>query len=211
LQNNCGQWELALEERAVFNETESIAATHMQHIVKVTLDFMEVGVCSEPMSENRKGEVEFGIFEDFASRSGLPIDLESIKKEFPPCPDISCQITGVGKVWFELTEACAPEFKQAVSELTKAIQIAKALNEPMPTPPAVWGRDVSEHTIEKKIGKTYPVAEPVELLLYTNGMTSLPDEVLKTQITSMLIDGAGQFRTVWLMGDGVHQIWPPIC
>jgi hypothetical protein len=106
-----------------------------------------------------------------------------------------------------MAEACAPEFKRAISELGKAIQAAENSNSPTPDPPAVWGSDVSVETIRKKIQKTYPIKEPVELLLYTNGMTAMTDEVLKAYIEPVLASGAGQFRKVWLFGEDVHNVW----
>jgi len=162
------------------------------------------------VNEEQKAAIELEIFERFLMKAEIQVEHGSIKKELPPCPDLSCKIAGKGKAWFELTEACAPEFKQVVNELTKAIREAEELNQPMPMPPAVWGRDDSEQTVRKKIGKRYPISESVELLIYTDGMTVVTDEVLKARFEPILVNGAGQFSRVWLMGDDVHQIWPVI-
>jgi hypothetical protein len=159
------------------------------------------------MNEEEKGEVEKAVFSEFIEKAGTSIDLTSVKKELPPFPDISCRLSSNEKVWFELAEACAPEFKQAIADLGKAIRAAEESNSPMPAPPAVWGGDVSAETIQKKIRKNYPVQEPVELILYTNGMTAMTDQVLKARIEPILSNGAGQFRRVWLFGEEVHQVW----
>ena len=147
------------------------------------------------MNESDKGKIEVAIFEEFASRAELDIVPGSLKKELPPYPDLSYKIAGEGKLWIELTEACAPEFKQAINN-----------------PPddgssvAVWGGDVSVETIRKKIRKRYDVKEPVDLLLYTNGATAMTDGILKAFIEPVLRKGTGRFRHVWLMGDQVHLI-----
>jgi hypothetical protein len=57
-----------------------------------------------------QAEEEKSIFLDFASISGLPIDLNSIANREPPEPDITCEVSGEGIVGFELTELIDREF-----------------------------------------------------------------------------------------------------
>lgn len=147
------------------------------------------------MSEELKGHLEVAVFKEFSEKSPKPIIPHSIRKSLPPHPDICCEIEDEGRVWFELTEACAPVFKQL-------------LNSPPDSGLWVgWGEDSSAATVEKKIQKKYPVKEPIELLLYTNWATALTDQDLLESIQSILKKGAGPFRKVWLLGDDIHELW----
>jgi hypothetical protein len=159
------------------------------------------------MNEEQKGIVECKVFIEFLEMSQMPIEPKSVQKEFPPFPDISCNLMGKGKVWFELTEACSPEFKRTVNELGNVIHKTKLSDERLNNPSIVFGGDVSDKTLRKKIAKKYPV-ESVELLIYTNGMTEMTDEILIKHFKPILSKGAGQFQKVWLMGEDVHQVWP---
>ena len=147
-------------------------------------------------SEADKEKVEIQVFKDFAAASGLNICLKSIIKGDPNIgqPDISCKLNEQ-LVHFELTEACAPEFAKAITESGKSGDVV-----------AVWGEDVSEKTILKKISNEYEVSEPVDLLLYTAGRTALPDEVIIARIDPILANGLGPFRRVWFMGDSCKCI-----
>jgi hypothetical protein len=119
--------------------------------------------------------------------------MSVVRKSYPPKPDIYTKIKNEGVVWFELTEACAPEFKKAInSHSQKDLEILV---------------DVSSDIVLKKIKKTYPVKEPIELLIYTDDATSLSDKHLIQSIQSKLQKGAGSFRRVWFMGEKVSQIW----
>lgn len=57
----------------------------------------------EKMAQDH-GKTEVQIFEVFAQVCPLPINLGSIEKQNAPKPDILCEIKGIGKVAFELTE-----------------------------------------------------------------------------------------------------------
>jgi len=160
------------------------------------------------MNEEQKGKIECRVFIEFLEKSKMPIEPKTVQKELPPFPDISCNFRGKGKVWFELTEACSPEFKRTVNELGNVIHKTELSDEQLNNPSLVLEGDVSDNTLRKKIAKKYPVIESVELLIYTNGMTEMTDDILIEHFKPILSKGAGQFKKVWLMGDDVHQVWP---
>jgi len=146
--------------------------------------------------EKNKERREITIFREFARKSEVGIEPASVSSCRPPEPDIICAVRGKGCVRFELTEACAPEFAQAINN---------------PNPEGVyscWSSDVSEDTLRKKLSKSYPVPEPVELLIFTDGATAKPDSQLIREFREILKESQGQFRRVWLMGDEIHQLWP---
>lgn len=146
------------------------------------------------MNEEQKGQYEIEIFYKFSKLVDLAINLSVSKKSFPPKPDIYTEIEDEGVVWFELTEACAPEFKKAInSHSQKDLQIQE---------------DISSQVVLRKIKKSYPVKEPIELLVFTNEATSLSDKHLIKTIKSILSEGAGSFRRVWFMGEKIQQVWP---
>lgn len=146
-------------------------------------------------AEADKAPDDLAVFAAFVQRAALPVVPGSAKKRLPPEPDILCRFHSGEAVAFELTEACAPEFAEAG---TKASKERKGVA-------FAWGNDVSEKTIAKKLRQTYEVNGPVELLLYTNGRTALPDEVIKAKIEPLLREGLGQFRRVWFMGDEISD------
>ena len=143
-------------------------------------------------SEAEKGELELIVFRKFAERSGLAVVAGSIVKRCPPEPDILCTLASGESIAFELAEACAPEFAAAASEATrKGVAVA-------------FGADVSVETLRKKLLKSYTSSHPIELLLYTNGLTALLDEHIAQDIAKLLCGRAQPFRRIWLMGDGVQ-------
>jgi hypothetical protein len=146
-------------------------------------------------NERDKGIIELNVFESFAKKCGIPIVPGSAQKREPSEPDILCVLESGEALAFELAEACAPEFAAAT---TTAIR--KGVS------PAVWGADVSADTIRKKLSKTYLVACDVQLLLYTNGRSVLPDDVIKAMVEPIFQDGIGQYSHVWLFGDEVHVV-----
>ena len=54
------------------------------------------------IERNEKEEVE--IFKAFANACELPFRLDSIKKTYPPNPDIQCEVSGTGLLAFELVQ-----------------------------------------------------------------------------------------------------------
>jgi hypothetical protein len=148
-------------------------------------------------TESDKAPIELEVFARFIRSSGLPVEEGSIQKRFPPEPDILCELHPQGRVAFELAEACVPEFAQAIS-------IAAHTG----TQGVVWGSDTVEEIVRNKLQKSYPVAWPVELLIYTDSRVAPSDEVLLSKIRFALSGTLGQFRRVWLMGESVAVATP---
>ena len=143
--------------------------------------------------EEQKSRVELGVFHQFVRDSGLAVIEGTVEKRLPPEPDILCELQGEGEVHFELAEACAPEFAELRSRSSGDGAFA-------------WGADVTADTLKKKLGKRYDVSGPVELLIFTNAATALPDDVLIPRLRPVVESGIGQFRRVWLFGDAVHEL-----
>lgn len=146
--------------------------------------------------EDEKAETELRVFKEFAEKSSVGLVAGTAVKTNPNegKPDICCRLEE-GVVYFELAEACAPEIAKAITQASKQKE-----------PIGVWGDDVSNSTIKKKLNKKYLVSEPVELLLYTAGRTALPDDVIIARAKQVLSSGLGQFRRIWLLGDNVHEL-----
>ena len=149
-------------------------------------------------SEYEKGLIELSIFRQFAAQAGLDIIGGDPIKSDPNegKPDIFCLLEE-GATYFELTEACAPEFVAAVSNGINRHDT-----------PSAWHIDVSEETVQKKLEKTYQVSEPVELLIYTAGRTALPDQAIINKVQDVLSNGPGPFSRIWLFGEEVTQLFP---
>ncbi len=71
-----------------------------------------------------------------------------------------------------------------------------------------WGSDATTETVEKKTKKTYRVNCPVDLVVYTNGRTAFDrqNRILVPMIEKALEKGAGNFRRVWLLAEGVTLV-----
>ena len=147
--------------------------------------------------EQDKYEVERLVVIDLANRANLQLDEESLSKGNPDAgePDIFCRVSGE-EMYFEVTEACAPEFAEAIAE---AIRSESGVS-------SAWGGDGIEGVLTKKVGKSYNVAEPVELVLYNDGRNALPDDVLVAKGKYILQHGLGPFRKVWLCSEGVFEL-----
>lgn len=156
-------------------------------------------------SEYDKAEAELRVFREFARKSSLCIDAESVEKRTGQCePDIRCYLIGEGVVYFELVELCA-------SDIASAITSAATSNNGVT---AFWTTDPSVEIIRKKLGKKYktePPQSPVELLCYTNGRVITPDDVILESIRPLLLDAVDSpFRRVWLFGNDkldVYKVW----
>jgi len=144
--------------------------------------------------EAEKGDTELAFFEKFAKLADLGVVPGSAQKMLPPAPDILCRLENGERVAFELAEACAPEFNAEIARLRHG------------DVGAVWGDDVSDDTVRKKLRKRYNTEHPVELLLYRNGASALPDLQIIGKVEGVLGSGLGQFRRVWFLGDALHCI-----
>lgn len=142
-------------------------------------------------SETQKGRIELKVFERFAKLRTPPVVPNTAEKRQPPEADILCTIVGGERVAFEMAEACAPEFAEA-------LQLGHEF---------AWGNDVSEVTLRKKLSKSYPTEHPVELVLYV-GRTALPDDAIEAKIKPILAESFGQFRCIWFLGDELKKYEP---
>lgn len=148
-------------------------------------------------SENDKAEVELAVFAEFIERSGLPILRGSERKGDATAgePDIICTLESGARLAFELAEACAPEIAAMLTLARKSDAIA-----------GLWGEDGSAETVQKKLRKSYYIDCPIELVLYTDGRTVLPDDVIKPKVARILQGGLGPFSRVWLLGSEVCDV-----
>ena len=80
--------------------------------------------------DEKKAARELQVFEDFISRSGLPIDRQSIRKCDPPEPDILCKVSGE-YVAFELAEVQSllqpPPFSLAPNDSRSVLAVKGSL------------------------------------------------------------------------------------
>lgn len=145
--------------------------------------------------EVEKGEIELEVFYEFARK--VPLTIQGDPEKQNPNegkPDILC-ILEEGPVYFELTEACAPEFAAAI---TKSLKQEKEV--------FARGDDVSKFTIAKKLRNTYEVEEPIELVLYTAGRTVMPDEAIALRVCDVLSKDLGPFRRIWFFGEELELL-----
>jgi len=150
-------------------------------------------------TEDDKARVEIAVFREFADRRQIPVVPGSIQKGDANRgePDILCELESGGFLAFELTEACAPEFAASQTRARKTgVDFA-------------WGNDVSDETVRKKIRKTYRTNRPVELLIFTNARTALPEDVIVARIELVMNEeGLGQFERIWLMANHIIELAP---
>ena len=148
-------------------------------------------------TEASKALVELEMFRRFVTASGLPV-AEGIERKGDAKrggPDILCMLAGK-LTGFELAEACAPEFAEAVAAALRSSTGVMG----------VWGDDVSHVTLRKKLTKRYDVRCPIHLLLYRNCLTALTDDVIIARFQPEFTNGLGQFLSVWFHGDKVHFV-----
>jgi hypothetical protein len=148
-------------------------------------------------TEDTKSVVELEMFRRFVLASGLRVTTGSERKGSAALgePDIICELSGQS-AGFELAEACAPEFAAAATAALKSSDGVAVTS----------GNDVSPTTLRKKIAKRYSVECPVHLLLYRNGLTVLTDDIIIARLQPELVDGLGQFQSIWFHGDETHCI-----
>ena len=141
--------------------------------------------------DEKKAARERKVFEDFISRSGLPIDRQSIRKCDPPEPDILCKVSGE-YVAFELAEVCSPEIPRAISHIPRTGGVSNFIRS---------GDPVSEIARKKiKKSKNYRTDYPIELLFYTDGRVVQAPDMSIPSIQDSFNSDTGRFRRVWFMG-----------
>ena len=141
--------------------------------------------------DEKKAARELQVFEDFISRSGLPIDRQSIRKCDPPEPDILCKVSGE-YVAFELAEVCSPEIPRAISHIPPTGGVSNFIRSGDPLP------EIAKKKIKKS--KNYRTDYPIELLFYTDGRVVQPPDMSIPSIQDSFSSDTGRFRRVWFMG-----------
>ncbi len=131
------------------------------------------------------------MFKDFAERSTLDIDRDSIENRPPPKPDILCLFMDGESVAFELKELCVPRFKEVDSYLTKS-----GSEKPM----YIRAANPEEKTIVDALRKEYQTGHPIELLFYLDGFTARPPQALAEDIRAWSDAICHHYRRVWFMG-----------
>ena len=140
---------------------------------------------------DEKTKVELSIFREFAIRSCLSIDKNSIQKRPSPEPDILCEIPGKGLVAFELKEICDEAIARVVSELRKGTQ-----DDPVYLRA---GRSLDAF-LRRTRGKRYTTTYPMELLFYTDGRYIAAPDTLIPRIQFFFCNNRQPFQGVWFMG-----------
>jgi len=147
------------------------------------------------MSDDKKrAEIERKIFREFAERSGLRIDPESIESRKPDEPDILCSVIGEGCVAFELKSLTASEIMRVVDHQvrTNPAESVSVMTED-PTD------DIVKQTREKMRKGNYKSRYDMELLLYT-GATVTPSDIIIDKIRFYFENDTFGFRRIWFMG-----------
>ncbi|WP_426415059.1 hypothetical protein [Aestuariirhabdus sp. LZHN29] len=148
------------------------------------------------MSEQDKGVEEVRVFKEFVRVAGLPIEIDTVRKCYPPKPDIRCRYHGGEWVYFELTELCDENLAQLDGRTL--LQRSDRL----------WVADPAERIVRKKLRKHYPVSRPVELLCYKRGRLAAPDSEMLALIRPLVVQYPGPFTRVWFFGERLAQmVW----
>jgi len=155
-------------------------------------------ICLETSVISEKEKHECQVFRDFASEAELNVDLDSIRSETVPLPDISCRINGKLH-YFELTR---------VSDQNIANETGKLLSSTHRTGEGGVGRAMSyddrqmlREAIERKTGKTYKInGAPFDLLIYYDSAVSpspLPD-LIDSTFRKLQIEFHQYWNKIWL-------------
>ena len=141
--------------------------------------------------DKEKSLRECNVFLEFITRSGLPIDPDSVEKRHPPEPDILCRFGAEDPVAFELVEMCDNKIAERVSYLGKNRDA---------DPGYLRTAGSIDLILKKKRAKQYQTNYPIELLCYTDGqIITLPDQII-SKIRLYYDNDHHQFRRVWFMG-----------
>ena len=148
-----------------------------------------------------KPNQELRVFQEFATRSGLPIVPSSIENREPCEPDILCMFSDYSRTAFELKEICDEDIKEEVSLLRRGKR-----QEPRVI------RGVSPHDLRcflrRARAKTYKTDFPIELLLYTKEEIILTPDIIIPNIRQVFSAKPHCFTRIWFMG---NQDEPCMC
>ena len=135
------------------------------------------------------------VFREFAERSSLVIDPNSIVSRAPPEPDILCHVEGEGCVAFELKEFCDERLAATISALSKPSVLSKPKG-----PEYLRLGGPTRAILRQAKAKRYESSYPIEIVFYTAGRVVFVPEAAH-RISDCFRDGLHQFRRVWLMGE----------
>lgn len=138
-------------------------------------------------AEQAKARLEREVFIDFRKRARLP-EATAVNSQRPTAADI-LYVFGEGEERpFELAEICSEDLARDLVELGR---------HPCRRPVQRWPADPTEQIYRQKIGKTY-LAGTVDLLLYIDGRSIMPDDVVKEKLEGLVKKlGKGPFDRIW--------------
>jgi len=138
-------------------------------------------------NETDKAKRELVVFTEFVRVSGIPIDLDTVEKRWPPEPDLLCLHQTEGEVAFELVELCDPNLAQLFADPSR------------PGSDYIRTSDPSRCIVRNKLRKSYPLTHPIELLCYTDGRVITPANVIIPTIRPYLHSFKHVFRRAWIL------------
>jgi len=146
--------------------------------------------------ESRKSEYQRSRFLLFLERSGVNIARDSIRDGIAARkePDLICKYTDGSEVGFELGRIVDPMLSEVLN-----------LKEPRNGEVTVT-TDSSEAIVRRKLGKTYEVPFPVELLLHREDPNISTDDMIVPTIRPLCKEEHG-FVRVWYMGNAVECLY----
>jgi hypothetical protein len=126
-----------------------------------------------------KSKYEAAIFNKFISVYPYKINPETIQKlEIKNKPDIYCELSSGGKVYFELTECVCESIAKQTGDTLKALRTNKDLSKGRSA--IAFKEDALFNKSMEKFGKNYQADGPSELLSYFNQQAEPLGDVLST-------------------------------
>lgn len=145
-------------------------------------------------NETDKAEVELEVFKEFADLAGLPGKYkkgDAEKRE----PDI-CYENGGNTSYYELAELCSPDIAANITHALKTGQVT-----------AAFVGDNPETILRQKLGKTYSVDGPINLILYTSGRIITPAEDLIETFNQIVKNTSeNPYEKIFLLGEIIFNI-----
>ena len=136
-------------------------------------------------------------FRRFVENLQQSADWGEVASRPEPEPDLLCIHVHRGPVAFELVSLVDPEIAKVFAAGPKA-RIEAFLTS-----------DSSERIVRKKLEKTYTTNAPgIELLVYTDGRTILPDDGIIPTLMPLFGAHSHPFKRIWFMGEHqTCQLW----
>lgn len=133
---------------------------------------------------------EQAAFGRFIERLGKKGEWTAVSSRPEPEPDLLCTHVADGPIAFELVSLTDPSIAQVQAAGPKARTDAFSTSDP------------SGRIIQSKLHKIYRTdAGHIELLVYTDGQTITPDDVIIPTITPWFDAVCHPFRRIWFMGE----------